>query len=197
MEAGKEIKFLLVFVIMFMVGCQAQEKKRTESAEKFLKIAQDKNIEVFYDLVLIPRKLNSESNKYQLGRLVYESNVNGNREQIDLPVIRKEMKETEVQLLPFYNNIHKFSTAKGITVDSAKKYISQVVTQYEELNVIEITSHPDLGRFIVFKINNSDELIYKEEEAPVYHEYWRKYFATALKLKPQWYFFYSLSLSIK
>jgi len=188
MEVNKKLKFLMVLNIIFAIGCQSQEKKRSEKAENFLKKVEYENIAMLYDLVLIPRKYNSDSNKYQLGRFVSESYVKGNREQIDLPVITKEMRESEMQLLPFYNNIYKFAAAKSITIDSAKKYIVAVTALYEKLNIVEVISHPDLGRFIAFKINSSDELIYKEEDAEVYHEYWKNYFKRTPKFGNNWYF---------
>lgn len=188
MEVGKKIKLLLVFITISVLGCHSQERKGPEHAKEFIKDLENVNVEIFYSMILIPRRFNPDLDRYQLGRLVYEFIVSENRQQIDLPVIKKEMKDDEIEQLPFYNNIKQFSTTRGITIDSAKVFISDVVSHYEALKVVEITSHPDLGRFIRFKINTSDELVYKEDDANVNHEYWQKFFKTALKLADKWYF---------
>jgi hypothetical protein len=188
MGRDRRFKIIIFLISILTIACYSQEKKKLGEADEFLKAIENKNVEIFYDLFLIPRKFNKEHNRYHLGRLVAEFSVNGKREQINLPIIREKMSNSEVAALPFYNNVKAYSLRKAITIDSAKRHITKVVSLYDELNVIEIVSHPDLGRFIRFKIDTKNELVYKEREADVYHNYWKDYFKTALKLNDKWYF---------
>lgn len=189
MDLSRKLKniFLGTLIILFSGNCNGQKNKRQEVVNLFLEKARSRDVKMFYGLVLVPRKYNSNTNEYELSRLVAEFSIQENREQINLPIIKEGMTDNEIDSLPFSYGIEKLSLKKDIEIDSAKKYIINVVSLYRELKVMEIISHPDLGEFIRFKLGAQVELIYKERLGKVYNNYWKEYFHTASSIGGNWY----------
>ncbi len=179
------ISIFLMFVSLFsMCTTRTSENK----VQDFYRLAEDENIDVFFNLTLIARNFNSQTKRYDLARVVSERIVNGITESLDLPFIRCEMKISDIEKVPFYSNIEVYAKQNGITQDSVKRYLIKVSSLYDKLKVINIISRPDLGKFIRFKISSDEDVIYLPDVSLVYNDYWNNFFQSSTKLKAKWYF---------
>jgi hypothetical protein len=112
---------------------------------------------------------------------------------ITLPGANWFESEEYLKKSPFYSGFESYKRDKNIpdsiAYKTVKDYVIKLNALVNELEVYNIQSTPRLGRFIIFKLTDKDQVIYAPDVSKVSHEYWGNFFSNEKnKLSANWYY---------
>lgn len=80
-----------------------------------------------------------------------------------------------------------YAKAKGITMDSLKKYSKEVIQTFECSKMVEIISDSKIGDCIIFHPNNDSYIIHVLNPEKIYNEFWKEQILKAKEVQKGWY----------
>ncbi len=210
--------FVILLPFFIFLGCKHSDKEFLEVAINRYQILKDKkNIEVFGNITLEPRRVAIENGKILSATIPYRYfDSFGNKQWFHLSYVNYGLDSFELNKKK-YNDITAFAKYKGIpeseTLIYGMGFINEVINIYKDIHPAKINGQMEVRGYIKIKVTQKHELIYcpdttklpkceihiqilsskkgETDSASTYIPFcMRKFIRTAEKLDSNWYIKY-------
>lgn len=190
-----KINYAFILFLIFASSCLDSNVQKSEvplsgfsKAKYVYELAKNKNVDILFNVVVKPRGKNpiDSTNK------VYIIAININNDvQLKLPVWSNNTSVSDADSFFIKNQSiygKYFELPESELYDSIKNYSSSIVNLYNLLGVHEIISRPDLGKMIIFNIDNKTQIVYISDSTKIYHKFWKNYIMCDKRFDENWYY---------
>jgi hypothetical protein len=143
--------------------------------------------EIFYSFLLDTR--GKDSNGVYLARALQYYKPDGSFISLPLPEVFESLDS--IGKSKWINNVKEFAQSRGFGHEDAVRYYLEscrpVSHIFSQLNISEVYSNPRLGKFIIFKLDNQDKLIFLEDPELIMNSSWQYDFKRFKKVADNWY----------
>jgi hypothetical protein len=179
------MKKIIIIVLITFTSCKEGNDKSTVILRKI----QSSNIELFEGVKIEARNKKDgiylapfltkelDGKMYVLPNFNYYGCQNATSECLTNITTKK------FDIIEFAQNNHVSSDP----YEYSNKFASEIFKEFENLGVVEILSDSDLGKCIIFSLDENNYIAFVEDIKSIKNEFWKKEFIEKNKIESNWY----------
>ncbi len=174
------------FILLFtLFSCNGKEMKRDQNNNcKFIDTLTQNDLKLLKGINIGVR---------EQGEIVRRFRVTFEKVEYHLPIY-DTFNTWETIMNSKRYDVEKYALSRGVDSLGSHEYVhaysDSIIAVFNKAKVLGIYNDPELGDFIFFTVSPTEEIIYLPKGAKVYHEFWKKFFKKAEKIKEGWYIRY-------
>lgn len=181
----------IIGISIVLISCSTEKTERKENIDykafyNRIKL-KNKDIENLFGFTV---KVNAvKDGRPLITKLGFEFE---NGESVTLPAITADDDSTKIQQSPFYGGINSFinmqSSTSNISIDSVLSLCFKVTDFAYTQEAYDISSSNRLGKFVVFTVSPTEQIVYVSDTSKVTSTYWKNFFKKGEQLDASWYY---------